>query len=96
MDSGGGEFFPVGLKPFRSTQASAGLWDVGYGGDSGTGRNGRHPVEPMPFWPGSTSSALDLVPNLPANGGHPIPGGASRSASYPLDAVHQARMTKGV
>ena len=45
--------------------------------DSGPGRNGRCPDEAIPFWPGSTPSALGMAPALPANGGHPIPG-ASR------------------
>ena len=50
---------------------------MGYriGGDSGPGRNGRRPGEPRPFWPGSTPSALGLVPTPPANGGHSVPGG---------------------
>ena len=71
----------LGLNPFRSSQTIAELWDVGKGGDIGSGRNGRHPDEPMPFWPGSTPSALGLVPIPPANGGHPILGGDARSAT---------------
>ena len=47
-------------------------------GDSGPGRNGHRPGEPMPFWPGSTPSALGLVLTPAANGGHPIPGGGIR------------------
>ena len=50
-----------------------GMQDKG-GGGSGPGRNGRCPGEPIPFWPGSTTSALGLVPTQPANGGHPILG----------------------
>ena len=33
---------------------------------------------------------LGLVPTSPVNGGHPMPGGDSRSASYPADDFHQA------
>ena len=82
-------------KHFRSTQTIAALWDVGY---DVPGRNGRHPGEAISFWTGSTPQCHHggLVSILPANGGHPIPGGDSRFASYPMDDVHQARMTKGV
>ena len=45
------------------------------GDDSGPGRNERRTGEPILVWPGSTSSALSLVPTPPANGGHPIPEG---------------------
>ena len=46
----------------------------------------------------STPSALGLVLTLPANSGHPIAGGRgdSRSAFYPVEDVHHARMTDGV
>ena len=50
----------------------------------------------LPFWPRPAPSALGLVPTPPANAGHPIPGGDSRSASHRVGDVHQARMTKGV
>ena len=86
-------FVFVGLKPFWSAQTIAGLCG---GGDSSPGINGRRPCEPMPFWPGSTPSAFDLVLTPPANGGHPIPGDDSRSASYPVDDVQQGKMAKGV
>ena len=38
-------------------------------------RNGRRPGEPIPFGPGSTPSALGLVPTPLGNGGQPIPVG---------------------
>ena len=41
-------------------------------------------------------SALGLVRTPPANGGHPIPEGDKKSATYQVDDVHQARMAKGV
>ena len=37
-----------------------------------------------------------LVRTLMASGGHPIPGGDTRSATYPVDDVHQARITYGI
>ena len=82
-------FVFVGLKPFRPVRATVELCE----GVSGPGRNGRRPGEPIPFWPGSTPSALGLVPTPPANGGHPIPGAAVRSATYTVDDAHQARIT---
>ena len=87
----------VGLKPFRSAQTIARLWDVGWGGGDGDpGRNGRRPGETILVWPGSTPSAFGLVLTPPANGGHSIPGGDARSATYPVDGVHEARITKGI
>ena len=44
------------------------------GDDIGPGRNGRRPGEPILAWPGSSTSALGLVPTPPANDGHPILG----------------------
>ena len=41
-------------------------------------------------------NAHDLIRTPPASGGHPLPGGDSRSASFPVDDVHQARVTEGV
>ena len=55
-------------------------------------------VNPIPFWSGSTPSALSLVPIPPANDGHASPGGGegdARSSIYPADDVHQDRITKG-
>ena len=43
-----------------------------------------------------TGPLLHLL-TLPYNGGHPMPGGGggdSRSPSYPVNEVHQARMTE--
>ena len=57
------------------------------GVDGAPGRDGCRPVEPQCSRPGS---------NPAGQRGHPIPGGGSRSASYPVDDVHQARMTDGV
>ena len=37
-------------------------------------------------------SALGLVRTPTVSGGHPIPGGDTRSATYPVDDVHQARI----
>ena len=43
----------VGLKPFWPSQTIAGQWDVGMiGSDSGPGKNGRRPGEPIAVWPG--------------------------------------------
>ena len=44
------------------------------GEDSGPGRNGRHPGEPIPVRPGWAPSAHGLVRSPPASGGHPITG----------------------
>ena len=85
--------FFVGLKSFRSAQTIAGLWDIGQEGDSGPERNGRRPGEPILFWPGSTPSSLGLVLTPPANGGQPVPGDDTRSATYSMEDVHQARNT---
>ena len=59
-------------------------------------RNGRRLGERMPVRPVSTPSALDLVRTASASGGHPLPGGDSRSALFPVDDAHQARTTEGV
>ena len=46
------------------------------GDDIYRGRNGRHPSEPIPAWPGCPSSSADDVVRTPtASGDHPIPGG---------------------
>ena len=70
----------------------------GYGmydsGGSGSERNGRRLGEPIPLWPGSTPSVLGLVTTPSVNGGHSVAWGDSRSASKPINDVHQARMTK--
>ena len=42
------------------------------------------------------SSAYGLVRTLTASGRHPIPGGDSKSATYPVNDIHQARITKSV
>ena len=74
---------------------SASAWDVGGGGDGGPGEMdvvrvnyvipGRARVSPL---------VLGLFHTPPANSGHTLPGGGgdSRSSSYPLDDVHQARI----
>ena len=50
-----------------------------------------------PYWFGlGLTRALGLAPTPPANGGHPIPGRGAISATYPVDGVHQARITKGI
>ena len=43
--------------------------------------------EPPVPWPGS---------HPPASGSHPIPGGDTRSATYPVDDLHQTQMTQDV
>ena len=41
-----------------------------------------------------TPSAHGLVRSpMASSGGHPIPGGDTGSATYPVDSVHQARIT---
>ena len=50
----------------------------GGGSNSGPGKNGRRPGESIPFWLGSTRSALVLVPTPSANSGQPIRGEARR------------------
>ena len=89
-------FVIVRLNPFRL------IWTIasqGYGMKDREvtlilgGKNGRRPGEPIPFWPGSAPSALGLVPTPPPNGGHPMPGHDSRSASYTVDDVYQDRIT---
>ena len=82
------------IKALSAPRAIAELWDVGQAVI--LGRNGRHPGEPIQFWPGSAPRTLGLVPTPSANGGHPILGSDSGSASYPVDDVHQARITQGV
>ena len=44
-------FVFAGLQPFRPTRATTGQWDVGYGGGSDPGINGRSPDELIPVWP---------------------------------------------
>ena len=46
----------------------------------------------IPVWLGSNHNALSLVPTPSANGGHLIPRSDLRSASYPVNDVHQARI----
>ena len=74
------------LKSFWPGHNIAGLWDVGLGGDSGPGINGRRPGESIPFRPGPTPSALGLVPNPAGERRSPTSGG---SAFYPADDVHR-------
>ena len=84
-------YFFAGLKHFQHIWTIAELSDIGWGGGgSDSGRNGRHPGEPISVWPELTPSANGLVCTPPTNDGHPTPGGDLRSASYPVDDVHQA------
>ena len=67
-------FVVVRLKSFRPAQTIAWAMGCRIGGEINPGRNGRDPGEPIPFWPGSTSSVHGLVPTPPVRVGHPIPG----------------------
>ena len=42
---------------------------------------------------GQPPSALGLVLTTPASGGHPIPEADTGSVTYPVDDVHQARIS---
>ena len=69
------------------------------GGDSGSGRNRRCKVKPKPIMterprPLSEHEAWFRTP--PASGDHQLPGANSMSTSYPVDDVHQVRITECV
>ena len=55
---------------------------------SGPGRNGCRPGETAPI-----RCIKQLGRISPASGGRQLPGGDSRSTSFPVDDVHQARIT---
>ena len=85
----------VGWKPFRSMRTTAGLWDLCrikevtlVLGEMDVARGNPYRSDQ------GTSSALGLV-DPTVSGGHPIPGGGrdTISASYPVDDVHQGRIT---
>ena len=90
----------VRFKPFPSIQTIAGLWDIGNGGDSGPGRNGRRPGKTHTKLARATPSALSshrLAPLRPAavtirrGGATPGPslGTSGRHPSCPENIGHR-------
>ena len=70
------------------------VWDVGCRIGSGPGRNRRRPGESIPARALPNAKSVRGAPHQP--GGHQLPRSDSRSASWLVDDVHQARITWGV
>ena len=97
-ESIGGSFCSFLLDQALLTHSDhrAGLRDVGYGGGSSPGRDGDRPGEAAFAVRGSLPVHEATRTHLSTSGGHQLSGASSGFASYPVDNVHQARITWGV
>ena len=89
-------FVFVGLRPFQSAETIAGLWDAAYGDDNGP--MGEVDVGWVkPSWPGRLpvhkATGSPPPPQAAVVTTHQLPGDDSGSTTYPVDDVHQARIT---
>ena len=86
-------FFFVDLKSLRSLQIIAGLRDVKWGGRVVPREMAVTRVKPPWLWEVACRCSMQLGCIPPVSGDRQLPGGDSRSASFPVGDVHPSPIT---